>query len=67
MNWLELGSPATARDHHYRKVAIDEVKLDAALVDAFLDMHATPCEEIDLDAIDDPVHGKLVSTASTPC
>ena len=41
-------------------MAADEAKLDAALVDAFLDMHATPREEIvtDLDATDDPVHGK---------
>ena len=60
LNRLELGSPETARDHRYRKVAADEAKLDAALVDAFLDMHATPREEIviDLDATDDPVHGK---------
>ena len=30
------------------------------LMDAFLEMHATPCEEIviDLDATDDPVRGK---------
>ena len=60
LNRLELGSPETARDHRYRKVAADEAKLDAVLVDAFLDMHATLREEIviDLDATDDPVHGK---------
>ena len=60
LNRLELGSPETARDHRYRKAAADEAKLDAALVDAFLEMHATPAEEIviDLDATDDPVHGK---------
>ena len=34
LNRLEVGSPETARDHRYRKVAADEAKLDAALVDA---------------------------------
>ena len=60
LNRLALGSPGMARDHRHRKVAADEPKLDVALVNAFLDMYATPYEEIviDLDATDAPVHGK---------
>ena len=60
LNRLELGCPETARDHRYRQVVADDAKLDAALVDAFLDVHATRREEIviDLDATDDPVLDK---------
>ena len=49
LNRLELGSPETARDHRYRRVAADEAKLDGAVVDAFLEMHATPREYIVID------------------
>ena len=60
LNWLELGSPETAIDYRDTEVAADVAKLDAALVDACLEMDATPREKIviDLDATDDPVHGK---------
>ena len=49
-----------ARDHRYRKVAVDEAKLDAALVDVFLDTHYTRREEIviGLDGTDGRVQGK---------
>ena len=60
LNRMELGSPDTAGSHRYRKIAADRDKLDALLVDLFLDMHRKPRREIviDLDATDDPVHGK---------
>ena len=60
LNRMELGSPETAKDHRYKKIVADQDKMDALLVDAFLDMHREPRQEIviDLDATDDPVHGK---------
>ena len=60
LNRMELGSPDTAGSHRYRKIAADKDKLDALLVDLFLDMHRKPRRKIviDLDATDDPVHGK---------
>ena len=60
LNRMELGSPDTAGSHRYRKIAADRDKLDALLVDLFLDMYRKPRREIviDLDATDDPVHGK---------
>ena len=67
LNRMELGSPETAKDHRYKKkdhrykkIVADQDKMDALLVDALLDMHREPRQEIviDLDATDDPVHGK---------
>lgn len=59
LNRLELGTPGSAESHRYKKIVADSERLDALLVDLFLDMHPQPPEEIvlDLDATDDQVHG----------
>ena len=56
---MELGIPGSAGGHRYKKIVADSERLDALLVDLFLDMHPQPPEEIvlDLDATDDQVHG----------
>ena len=38
LNRMELGSPETAKGHRYKKIVADQDKMDALLVDAFLDM-----------------------------
>ncbi len=60
LNRMELGCPDTAAGDRYRKIVADQDELDGLLVDVFVDMHAERLEEIviDLDATDDPVHGK---------
>jgi len=60
LNRLELGVPETAAGHRYKKIVADPAAMDALLVDLFLEAHAAPPGEIvlDLDATDDPLHGK---------
>ena len=59
LNRLELGIPGSAESHRYKKIVADSERLDALLVDLFLDMHPQPPVEIvlDLDATDNQVHG----------
>ena len=59
LNRLELGTPGSAESHRYKKIVADPERLDALLVDLFLDMHPEPPEEIvlDLDVTGDQVHG----------
>ena len=60
LNRLELSVPETAAGDRYRKIVADPAAMDALLVDLFLEAHAAPPGEIvlDLDATDDPLHGK---------
>jgi hypothetical protein len=59
LNRLELGRPEAAGSDRYKRIVADPAAMDALLVDAFIESHAKPPEEIwlDLDATDDPLHG----------
>jgi hypothetical protein len=61
LNRLELTLPeADLAQHRYKKILFDPVRADQLLLDLFVEAHATPPAEIilDLDATDDPLHGK---------
>src|SRR4051794_5671594 len=61
LNRLELTLPeAEAAQRRYKKILFDPARADQLLVDLFVEAHATPPAEIilDLDATDDPLHGK---------
>ena len=60
LNRLELSRPEDAPAHRYKRIAADHAKLDELLWDLFLEAHDLPPERIvlDLDATDDPLHGK---------
>jgi hypothetical protein len=59
LNRLELGTPDSAAEDRYKRIAADPDALDRLLVDLFLESHKKPPKEIwlDLDATDDPLHG----------
>lgn len=60
LNRLEL-RPADAKpDERYKKIALDEEAVARFFVDVFIQAHSEPPETIvlDLDATDDPLHGK---------
>lgn len=60
LNRLELTrADATSRER-YKKIVMDGEAVDEVLIEVFLQSHAEPPEEIeiDLDATDDPLHGK---------
>ena len=60
LNRLELRSDDPAKDGRYKKIALDEKKVDDFFIDIFLQAHeeAPKLIVIDLDATDDPLHGK---------
>ena len=60
LNRLELTGAQVRADERYKKIAMDEDKVDAWMVDAFIAAHESAPEEIvlDLDATDDPIHGQ---------
>ena len=60
LNRLELGTPEHAPGHRYQKVVAAPAELDRLLVDVFLESHrqAPSVLWLDLDATDDPLHGK---------
>jgi hypothetical protein len=60
LNRLELGKDHVPGDELYKKIVIHQDAVDRLLIDTFLDAHDEPPEEIilDLDATDDPLHGK---------
>lgn len=60
LNRLELTPAGADAGARYKKIVMDEEKIDALLVDLFLQAHPRPPEQIvlDLDATDDPVHGE---------
>ncbi len=57
LNRLELSRPEPSR---YRKVSHDPAGIEALFVDLFLEAHDEAPEQIilDLDATDDPIHGR---------
>jgi hypothetical protein len=57
MNRLELSRPEPSR---YHKINYEAAKIEGLFVDLFLDAHAAPPPQIilDLDATDDPLHGR---------
>ena len=60
LNRLELGTPERAPQDRYKRIVADPQRLDALLVELFLDSYAKAPEEIvlDVDATDDPLHGR---------
>jgi hypothetical protein len=63
LNRFELTPADADASARYKKIVMDEEKIDALLVDLFLQAHPRPPEQIilDLDATDDPVHGEQES------
>jgi hypothetical protein len=61
LNRLELTLPlGDAAQRRYKKILFDPESADRLLVDLFMEAHAVPPAEVilDLDATDDPLHGK---------
>lgn len=60
LNRLELRSDNPAKNGRYKKIALEEKKVDDFFIDIFLQAHeeAPKLIVIDLDATDDPLHGK---------
>lgn len=60
LNRLELTPPDAGQESRYKKIVIHEEKVEELLVEHFLDAFEEPPREIilDLDATDDPLHGK---------
>jgi hypothetical protein len=61
LNRLELTLPqANAAERRYKKILFNPESADQLLVDLFVESYASPPAEIllDLDATDDPLHGK---------
>jgi hypothetical protein len=60
LNRLELTAGAVGAAERYKKIAVDPAAVDQLLVDVFVQAHPTPPAELilDLDATDDPVHGR---------
>ena len=61
LNRLELTPETpTAADLRYKKIIMKPKEIDRLFVDVFLQAHVEPLEEIilDVDATDDPLHGK---------
>ena len=60
LNRLELTPETASRKERYKKIVLDHGAVDHLLVDLFLQAHQEAPPEIilDLDATDDPLHGK---------
>ncbi len=60
LNRLELTRETASRRERYKKIVLDHGAVDRLLVQVFLEAHREEPEEIilDLDATDDPLHGK---------
>jgi len=60
LNRLELTTEGATPEERYKKIVMDAEVVDWLLVDTFLKSFEDPPEEIvlDLDATDDPLHGK---------
>src|SRR5438128_4097436 len=59
-NRLELTRETASRKERYKKIVLDHGAVDRLLVEVFLEAHREAPQEIilDLDATDDPLHGK---------
>jgi len=60
LNRLELTAEGATSADRYKKIALDFEAMRLLFVDLFVDAHDAPPEQIviDLDATDDPLHGK---------
>jgi Transposase DDE domain group 1 len=60
LNRLELTGETASRKERYKKIVLDHGDVDRLLVQVFLEAHQEVPQEIilDLDATDDPLHGK---------
>ena len=60
LNRLELTRETASRKERYKKIVLDHGDVDRLLVQVFLEAHREAPQEIilDLDATDDPLHGK---------
>lgn len=60
LNRLELSTPDAAARDRYKRIAADAEALDRLLVEVFVESYRKPPREIwlDLDATDDPLHGR---------
>ena len=60
LNRLELTREGSSARERYKKIELDFAAVDSLLVQTFIRSHRTPPREIvlDLDATDDPLHGK---------
>ena len=60
LNRLELTGETASRKERYKKIVLDHGAVDRLLVEVFLEAHREEPKEIilDLDATDDPLHGK---------
>src|ERR1700681_3640897 len=60
LNRLELTRETASRKERYKKIVLDHGAVDHLLVQVFLEAHREAPQEIilDLDATDDPLHGK---------
>jgi hypothetical protein len=60
LNRLELTKETASPKERYKKIVLDHGAVDGLLVDVFLQAHQQVPQEIilDLDATDDPLHGK---------
>lgn len=60
LNRLELAAAEVGEDERYKKISYDDHGIQRLFVDEFLRAYAEPPKEIvlDLDATDDPIHGK---------
>jgi hypothetical protein len=60
LNRLELTPETASRQERYKKIVLDHGAVDRLLVEVFLEAHREAPKEIilDLDATDDPLHGK---------
>ena len=60
LNRLGLGTPEQVRQDRDKRIAAETERLDALLVELFLDSHAEAPQEIvlDVDATDDPLSGR---------
>jgi hypothetical protein len=60
LNRLELSAATRDASERYKKIAVDHGAVDQLFLDVFVAAHATAPAEVvlDLDATDDPIHGR---------
>src|SRR5712691_7119642 len=60
LNRLELTTQDAGPESRYKKIVVNGAAVDRLLVEVFVQAHARPPERLvlDLDATDDPVHGR---------
>jgi hypothetical protein len=65
LNRLELTKEGAGAGERYKKIEVEAARVEALFVELFVQAHRTPPDEIvlDLDATDDPVHGRSGGTA----